>query len=161
MATAKRRREEPDDEGFTLVQRERFRVKRPPSPRESGATASERTIPVWRIVKHDDFPGPYQHVRWLERELQLALKVDVSASVEFLLWGATWDAAATLQEVADGQPQGIVLAWREHQQERWSSLDTPLASPWDPVLEHPLVVTAVRCSYNAGLHRHLPTRRFS
>ncbi|KAG0716551.1 hypothetical protein GWK47_009420 [Chionoecetes opilio] len=92
MATAKRRREEPADDGFTLVQRERFRVKRPPSPQPSGATASERPILVWRIVKHDDIPGPYQLVRWLESELQLALKVDVSASGEFLLRGATRDA---------------------------------------------------------------------
>ncbi|KAG0727130.1 hypothetical protein GWK47_035258 [Chionoecetes opilio] len=158
MATAKRRRDEPDDDGFTLVLRERFRVKRPPSPQQSGATASERTIPVWRIVKHDDFPGPYQLVRWLECELQLALKVDVSASGEFLLRGATWDAAAALQVVADYRPRGIVLARREPSR-RGVLVGYPTGLPLDPVLEHPLVETVVRCSYNAGLNRHLPTRQ--
>ncbi|KAG0721875.1 hypothetical protein GWK47_045584 [Chionoecetes opilio] len=143
MATAKRRREEPDDDGFTLVQRERFRVKRPPSPQQSGATASERPIPL---------------VRWLESELQFALKVDVSASGEFLLRGATWDAAATFQKVADGQPRGIVLARREPSR-RGVLVGYPTGLPLDPVLESPLVETAVRCSYNAGLNRHLPTRQ--
>ncbi|KAG0716555.1 hypothetical protein GWK47_000983 [Chionoecetes opilio] len=111
MMSTRRRPEDPDDAGF-ILQRKRFRVTKP-SSQQSGATAAERPIPVWRVVRHDDFPSPYQLVRWLECELRLALKVDVSASGEFLLREATEDAAATLQEVADGQPRGIVLARRE------------------------------------------------
>ncbi|KAG0713200.1 hypothetical protein GWK47_016731 [Chionoecetes opilio] len=103
-------------------------------------------------------PSPYQHVRWLESELQLAITVDVSATREFLLLGETRDAAATLQEVADGQPRGIVLARREPSR-RGVLVRYPTGLPMDPVLEHPLVNTAVRCSYNAGLKRHLPTRQ--
>ncbi|KAG0717165.1 hypothetical protein GWK47_055026 [Chionoecetes opilio] len=142
--------------GFTL-QRKRFRVTKPSSPQQSGTTAAERPIPVWRIVRHDDFPSPYQLVRWLESKLRLALKLDVSASGELLLRGATWDAAATLQEAADGQPRGIVLARREPSR-RGVLVGYPTGLPLDPVLEHPLVETAVRCSYKAGLKRHPPTR---
>ncbi|KAG0710594.1 hypothetical protein GWK47_022469 [Chionoecetes opilio] len=157
MTTAQRRPEEPADDGFTL-QRKSFRVKKPSSPQQSGATAAERPIPVWRVVRHDDFPSPYQLVRWFESELQLGLKVDISATGRFLLQGATWDAAATLQEVADGQPRGFVLARREPSR-RGFLVGYPTSLPLDPVLEHPLVETAVRCSYNAGLKRHLPTRQ--
>ncbi|KAG0721255.1 hypothetical protein GWK47_046825 [Chionoecetes opilio] len=66
--------------------------------------------------------------------------------------------AATLQEVADGQPRGIVLARREPSR-RGVLVGYPTGLPLDPVLEHPLVVSAVRCSYSAGLKRHLPTRQ--
>ncbi|KAG0723342.1 hypothetical protein GWK47_042896 [Chionoecetes opilio] len=157
MTSTRRRPEDPpDDAGFTL-QRKRFRVTKH-SSQQSGATAAERPIPVWRVVRHDDFPSPYQLVRWLESELRLALKVDVSASGEFLLRGATEDAAATLQEVADGQPRGIVLARREPSR-RGVLVGYPTGLPLDPVLKHPLVVSAVRCSYSAGLKRHLPTRQ--
>ncbi|KAG0727230.1 hypothetical protein GWK47_035066 [Chionoecetes opilio] len=72
--------------------------------------------------------------------------------------GASRDAAATLQEVADGQPRGIVLARRETSR-RGVLVGYLTGLPLDPVLEHPLVETAVRCSYNAGLKRHLPTRQ--
>ncbi|KAG0715509.1 hypothetical protein GWK47_001290 [Chionoecetes opilio] len=156
MTSTRRRPEDPDDAGF-ILQRKRFRVTKP-SSQQSGATAAERPIPVWRVVRHDDFPSPYKLVRWLECELRLALKVDVSASGEFLLRGATEDAAATLQEVADGQPRGIVLARREPSR-RGVLVGYPTGLPLDPVLEHPLVVSAVRCSYSAGLKRHLPTRQ--
>ncbi|KAG0717919.1 hypothetical protein GWK47_053470 [Chionoecetes opilio] len=158
MATGNRCSEKPADNGFTLDQRKRFKVKRPPFPQQSGATAAERPIPVWRVVRHEDFASPYQLVRWFESELQLAFKVDVSTTGEFLLRGATWDAAATIQEVADGQPRDIVLARREPSM-RGVLVGYPTGLPLDPVLEHPLVETAVRCSYNAGLKRHFPTRQ--
>ncbi|KAG0728176.1 hypothetical protein GWK47_033037 [Chionoecetes opilio] len=76
MTTVQRRLEEPADDSFTL-QRKRFRVKKPSFPQESGATAVERPIPVWRVVRHGDFPSPYQLVRWFESELQFALKVQL------------------------------------------------------------------------------------
>ncbi|KAG0702922.1 hypothetical protein GWK47_024982 [Chionoecetes opilio] len=157
VTSTRRCREDPPDHAGAALQRKGLRVTKP-SSQQIGATAAERPIPVWRVVGHDDFPGPYQLVRWLECELRLALQVDVSASGEFLLRGATEDAAATLQEVADGQPRGIVLSRRESSR-RGVLVGYPPGLPLDPVLEHPLVVSAVRCSYGVGLERHLPTRQ--
>ncbi|KAG0713310.1 hypothetical protein GWK47_001868 [Chionoecetes opilio] len=61
MTSTRRRPEDPDDAGF-ILQRKRFRVTKP-SSQQSGATAAEQPIPVWRVVRHDDFPSPYQLVR--------------------------------------------------------------------------------------------------
>ncbi|KAG0712918.1 hypothetical protein GWK47_017365 [Chionoecetes opilio] len=130
MTSTRRRPEEPDDDSFTL-QRKRFRVTKP-SSQQSGATAAERPIPVRAPARPQ---GGCLRLR-----------------------GATEDAAATLQEVADGQPRGIVLARREPSR-RGVLVGYPTGLPLDPVLEHPLVVTAVWCSYSAGLKRHLPTRQ--
>ncbi|KAG0718871.1 hypothetical protein GWK47_051649 [Chionoecetes opilio] len=152
MTSTRRRPEEPpDDAGFTL-QRKRFRVTKP-SSQQSGATAAERPIPVWRVVRHDDFPSPYQLVQWLECELRLALKVDVSASGSFLLGGRLrtppppsrkWLMANHGHRVGqEGTQQERCPCWIPH----WP--------PLDPVLEHPLIVSAVRCSYSADLKWHL------
>ncbi|KAG0719019.1 hypothetical protein GWK47_051346 [Chionoecetes opilio] len=155
MTSTRRRPEDPpDDAGFTL-QRKRFRVTKH-SSQQSGATAAERPIPVWRVVRHDDFPSPYQLVRPSFGSPSRWMSPPPGSS--FSGRGATEDAAATLQEVADGQPRGIVLARREPSR-RGILVGYPTGLPLDPVLEHPLIVSAVRCSYSAGLKRHLPTRQ--
>ncbi|KAG0721819.1 hypothetical protein GWK47_006211 [Chionoecetes opilio] len=74
--------------------------------------------------------------------------------------GATWDAAATLQEAADGQPRGIVLARREPSR-RGVLVWIPHWPPPDPVLGAPARRDGIRCSYKAGPFKPPPDPVFT
>ncbi|KAG0717373.1 hypothetical protein GWK47_054589 [Chionoecetes opilio] len=72
--------------------------------------------------------------------------------------GRLRDAAATLQEVADGQPRGHRAGKEGTQQER-CPCGYPMASPRTLYWSTRFFVSGVRCSYSAGLKRDLPTRQ--
>ncbi|KAG0716546.1 hypothetical protein GWK47_009432 [Chionoecetes opilio] len=131
MTSTRRRPEDPDDAGF-ILQRKRFRVTKP-SSQQSGATAAEQTIPVWRVVRHDDFPSPYQLVRWLECELGRP-QGGVSAPGEFLPRGGTRTPPPPSRKGAMAQPGAFLFGKEGAQQERcpWGY---PTGLPLDPVLE--------------------------
>ncbi|KAG0711797.1 hypothetical protein GWK47_019842 [Chionoecetes opilio] len=84
MTSTRRHPEDPDDAGF-ILQRKRFRVTKP-SSQQSGATSAERPIPVWRVVRHVDFPSPYQ-LSVVGRRVRLALKVESPPPGSSLLGG--------------------------------------------------------------------------
>ena len=108
MATPKRPPESSaDDDGFLPVRRKRQKkLDAPETP------AARGTPMFWRIAEHK-LDSPYSVVTWLEDELKLLLRVEVSRTGDFFIRGADWGHAATLQEVAAGQPRGIVLLPRE------------------------------------------------
>ena len=153
MATAKRPLADVvDEDGFQLVQR-----KRRPLPRDPPTTAHQTPLPQWRIESHRE-ANAYCVVRWLEDELKIALRVDVSRTGDFLLRGADWGASTTLEEVAAGKPRGLIL--RRLERYRKGVIEGfPTALPLDAVKEHQLVAAAERCTYNAGHGRRLPTRQ--
>ena len=147
----KRRLEAADEEGFqTLVRRRR--------PRHDAADpATPTAFPKWRLEKHSE-ASAYAAIRWLEDEQKVQLRVDVTRTGDFVLRGADWAASTTLQEVASGQPRGIVL--KPVEPTRKAVLEGfPAALPLDPVQEHPIVAAAERCTHNAGHGRRLPTRQ--
>ncbi|KAG0726043.1 hypothetical protein GWK47_037378 [Chionoecetes opilio] len=151
MATPKRRHGSPaDEEGFTLVQR-----KRP--KQQAGPHTPAGPLPQWRIAA-DQETTQFEVVRWIEDELKVALRVDITREGDYLLSGATWATATTLQEIASGQPRGIVLVSKEITR-RGVLLGYPTALALDSVLDHPSVIGGVRCHHNAGHVRHLPTRQ--
>ncbi|KAG0717544.1 hypothetical protein GWK47_054186 [Chionoecetes opilio] len=151
MATPKRRHGSPaDGDGFTVVQ-----SKRP--KQEAGPYTPAGPLPQWRIAAHQE-ATQYKVVRWLEDKLKVALRVDLSLMGDYFLRGATWADATTLQEIAVGQPQGIVLVPKEPTR-KGVLLGYPTALPLDPVLEHPSVDAAERCYHNAEHGRRLPTRQ--
>ena len=103
MATAKRPLDVVDEDGFQLVSR-----KRHPLRRDRSTTASQTSLSQWRIENHWK-ANAYCEVRWLQDELKIALRVDVSLTGDFLLRGADYGTITTLEEVAAGKPRGIVL----------------------------------------------------
>ena len=152
MATSKRPRESIDEDGFQLVCRKRLQRRvDPPHPTQ------RPNLPLWRIESHKE-ASAFKVVRWLESEFKIALRVDVSRTGDFSLRGADWGASTILEEIAAGQPRGLVL--KRLEQYRKGILEGfPTALPLDPVREHPLVAAAERCTHNAGHGRRLPTRQ--
>ena len=84
--------------------------------------------------------------------------MEVSRTGDFFIRGADWGHATILQEVAAGQPRGIVLLPKEVTR-KCVFQGYPTALPLDPVKEHPAVLTAERCIHNAGQGRRFPTHQ--
>ena len=152
MATSKRPLDSVDEDGFQPARRKRRPRTNAPRP-----TEQQSPLPVWRIERHL-MDNNFQVVRWLEDELKIGLRVDVSRTGDFLLRGADWGASTTLEEVAAGQPQGLVLK-RLVPYKKGVLEGFHTALPLDAIKEHPLVAAAERCTHNAGHGRRLPTRQ--
>ena len=141
-----------DEDGYQTV-----RSKRRPRQEAAAPTASRAPLPQWRIESHRE-ASAFRVVLWLQEELKVRLRVDVSRSGDFLLRGLDWASGSTLEEVASEQPRGIILKrldfYRKGVIEGY-----PTALPLDPVTAHPSVAAAERCTHNAGHGRRLPTRQ--
>lgn len=157
MAARRKRPTEsaPDDgDGWTRVQSKRAR--RRTLHEDGGEDRSSGPLPEWRLVS-SDFSTHYQAIRWMEDERKLRLRVTVSRAGDFLIRAWDWDHATTLDEIAAGRTRGITLEKKEAAV-KGVLLGYPTHLPLDPVLAHPCVAAAVRCHYNAGHGRRLPTR---
>lgn len=156
MATPKTRPGSPvDDEAWVTVERKRPRRKEQLQQREvRGASEHRGPIPVWRLVSHHE-ANYFLAIRWLGEELALRLGVTISLTEEAFLRGADWASAGLLEEVALGQPHGIVLE-RKEPSTKGILVGYPAHWPLDPVLEHRSVAEAERCTYNAGHGRCPP-----
>ncbi|KAG0715639.1 hypothetical protein GWK47_011470 [Chionoecetes opilio] len=98
------------------------------APSSRPAPTPAGPLPQWRIAAYQE-ATQYKVVRWLEDELKVALWVDLSLTGDYFLRGATWAAATTLQEIAAGQPRGIVLV-RRSPPGRACCWDIPPPFPW-------------------------------
>ena len=149
---ASKRPHEVDEDGYQTVRHKRRPRVEPPPP-----TAPRGPLPQWRIESHRE-ANAYRVVLFLQQELRVRLRVDVSRSGDYLLRGLDWASGSILEEVASGQPRGIVLKRLDYY--RKGVLEGyPTALPLDPVTAHPSVAAAERCTHNAGHGRRLPTRQ--
>ena len=161
MASTRKRPPEPDaaeeEDGDSWIPAGGKRARRR-AQRVEGGHDGRRSgpVPEWRLVS-SDFDNRYAAVTWMEEELKLRLRVTVTRTGDYVIRGADWDHATTLEELAAGRAHGIRLE-RMEATTRGVLVGYPVQLPLEPVLQHPAVAAAERCCYAAGLGRRLPTR---
>ena len=125
---------------------------RPQDPAQPDSTPNLR----YKLEDPGELPTTFQALAFLRKEYQnLKVNVSVPAPQTFVLTPLDTAAAVAVHRMAEDRPRGIQLVAFVPQPRRVKGILTRFPTDYDATMiqEHPLVVTAKRCTVNNKGHR--------